>query len=97
MGEDLRIVRQAPVIFDSGVRSATDAIIALALRATALGLGQPYPYALSYGGAQSLTHYLRSFLAELDLCLAVCGFKDLATLKEAGVEEVINSQALLPS
>src|SRR6201999_629633 len=31
-----------PVIFDSGVRSATDAIIALALGATAVGLGRPY-------------------------------------------------------
>jgi isopentenyl diphosphate isomerase/L-lactate dehydrogenase-like FMN-dependent dehydrogenase len=47
-------------------------------------------------GAESLTHYLRSFLAELDLCMAVCGFKDIATLKEAGVEEVINSGELLP-
>ena len=84
-------------MFDSGVRSATDAIIALALGATAVGLGRPYAYALSYGGAESLTHYLRSFLAELDLCLAVCGFKDIATLKVAGVEEVINARALLPS
>ena len=86
-----------PVMFDSGVRSATDAIIALALGATAVGIGRPYAYALSYGGAESLTHYLRSFLAELDLCLAVCGFKHLATLKEAGVEQVINARALLPS
>jgi isopentenyl diphosphate isomerase/L-lactate dehydrogenase-like FMN-dependent dehydrogenase len=82
-----------PVMFDSGVRSATDAIIALALGATAVGLGRPYAYALSYGGAESLTHYLRSFLAELDLCLTVCGFKDIASLKEAGVEEVINARA----
>ena len=64
--------------------------------ATAVGIGRPYAYALSYGGAESLTHYLRSFLAELDLCLAVCGFKDIATLREAGVEEVINARALLP-
>ena len=85
-----------PVMFDSGVRSATDAIIALALGATAVGLGRPYAYALSYGGAESLTHYLRSLLAELDLCLAVCGFKNIATLKEAGVEEVINSRELPP-
>src|SRR5271167_1571920 len=84
----------APVMFDSGVRSATDAIIALALGATAVGIGRPYAYALSYGGVESLTHYLRSFLAELDLCLAVCGFEDLAALKEAGVEEVINSREL---
>jgi lactate 2-monooxygenase len=79
-----------PVMFDSGVRSATDAIIALALGATAVGLGRPYAYALSYGDAESLTHYLRSFLAELDLCLAICGFKDIATLKEAGCEQILS-------
>jgi lactate 2-monooxygenase len=45
-------------------------------------------YALSYGGAESLTHFLRSFLAELDLCLAVCGFQDIASLKAAGCEQV---------
>jgi lactate 2-monooxygenase len=77
-------------MFDSGVRSPTDAIIALALGATAVGIGRPYAYALSHGGAESLTHYLRSCLAELDLCLAVCGFKDIATLKEAGCEQVLS-------
>jgi lactate 2-monooxygenase len=75
-----------PVMFDSGVRDATDVVIALALGATAVGIGRPYAYALSYGGAESLTHFLNSFLAEFDLCLAVCGFKDIAALKEAGCE-----------
>jgi lactate 2-monooxygenase len=59
------------------------------LGATAVGLGRPYAYALSYGGTESLTHYLKSFLAELDLCLAICGFKDIASLKEAGSEEAL--------
>jgi lactate 2-monooxygenase len=78
-----------PVMFDSGVRSATDAVIALALGATAVGLGRTYAYALSYGGTESLTHYLKSFLAELDLCLAICGFEDIASLKEAGAEQAM--------
>jgi isopentenyl diphosphate isomerase/L-lactate dehydrogenase-like FMN-dependent dehydrogenase len=78
-----------PVMFDGGVRSATDAVIALALGATAVGIGRSYAYALSYGGTESLTHYLKSFLAELDLCLAICGFKDIATLKEAGSEQAL--------
>src|SRR6185503_5992384 len=56
-----------PVMFDGGVRSATDAVIALALGATAVGIGRSYVYALSSGGTESLTHYLRTFLAELDL------------------------------
>jgi lactate 2-monooxygenase len=78
-----------PVMFDSGVRDATDAVIALALGATAVGIGRPYAYALSYGGTESLTHYLKSFLAEFDLTLAICGFKDIATLKQAGCEQAL--------
>ncbi|HTQ22288.1 alpha-hydroxy-acid oxidizing protein, partial [Mycobacterium sp.] len=81
-----------PVMFDGGIRSATDAVIALALGATAVGIGRSYAYAMSYGGAESLTHYLKSFLAELDLCLAICGFKDIASLKEAGTEEALTFQ-----
>jgi lactate 2-monooxygenase len=80
-----------PVMFDSGVRDATDALIALALGATAVGIGRPYAYALSYGGSESLTHYLKSFLAELDLTLAICGFKDITALKEAGCERVLTA------
>ena len=79
-----------PVMFDSGVRDATDVVIALALGATAVGIGRPYAYALSYGGAASLTHFLKSFLAEFNLCLAVCGFKDIAALKEAGCEPALH-------
>jgi lactate 2-monooxygenase len=80
-----------PVMFDSGVRNATDAIIALALGATAVGIGRPYAYALSYGGTESLTHYLRCFLAEFDLTLSNCGFKDIATLRAAGVEPALTA------
>ena len=80
--------RLTPVMFDSGARDATDAVIALARGATAVGIGRPHPYALSYGGAESLTHFLKSFLAELDLCMAICGFKDIASLKAMGVKEL---------
>src|SRR6478672_10507386 len=85
-----------PVMFDGGVRSATDAVIALALGATAVGIGRPYAYALSYGGATSLTHYLRSLLAELDLCLAISGFEDIAALRQAGVEAVMQFSPRAP-
>ncbi|MFD3454188.1 alpha-hydroxy-acid oxidizing protein [Streptomyces sp. NPDC058691] len=41
-----------------GVRDATHVVIALARGATVVGIGRPYAYALSYGGAESLTHFL---------------------------------------
>ncbi len=70
----------SPVLFDSGVRSGADVIKALALGATAVGVGRPYVYALSLGGVAGLVHLLNALLAEADLIMAVDGYKSLADL-----------------
>ncbi len=62
-----------PVLFDSGVRSAADAFVALALGARAVLLGRPYIWALGIGGEAGVTEFLRGFLAELDLTFALSG------------------------
>jgi lactate 2-monooxygenase len=69
-----------PVLFDSGVRSGADVIKALALGATAVGIGRPYAYALAVGGVDGLVHELRSILAEADLIMAVDGYPTLKDL-----------------
>ncbi|MCX4750065.1 alpha-hydroxy-acid oxidizing protein [Kitasatospora sp. NBC_01287] len=69
-----------PVLFDSGIRSGTDAVKAIALGATAVGIGRPYAYGLALGGAEGIVHVLRSILAEADLTMAVDGYPDLAAL-----------------
>lgn len=71
----------APVLFDSGVRSGVDALRALALGATAVGIGRPYVYGLAVGGQAGITHVMRSLLAEADLTMAVNGYPDLASLR----------------
>jgi lactate 2-monooxygenase len=70
----------APVLFDSGVRSGADVIKAIALGATAVGIGRPYAYGLAIGGADGVVHVLRSILAEADLIMAVDGYPTLADL-----------------
>jgi lactate 2-monooxygenase len=77
-----------PVLFDSGIRSGTDVAKALALGATAVGVGRPYVYALAVGGADGIVSQLRSILAELDLLMAVDGFPTLADLRAAGTVPV---------
>lgn len=73
-----------PVLFDSGVRSGTDAVKALALGATAVGVGRPYVYGLAIGAAEGAAWVLRSILAEADLLMAVNGYPTLADVREAG-------------
>jgi lactate 2-monooxygenase len=69
-----------PVLFDSGVRSGADVIKALALGATAVGIGRPYAYGLALGGVDGVIHVLRTILAEADLIMAVDGYPTLKDL-----------------
>lgn len=75
-----------PVLFDSGVRSGTDAVKALALGARAVGVGRPYTYGLALGGAEGAAWVLRSILAEADLLMAVNGYPALADVRQAGAK-----------
>lgn len=73
-----------PVLFDSGVRSGSDVVKALALGAAAVGIGRPYSYGLALDGAAGAAHVLRCILAEADLLMAVNGYPDLAAVRAAG-------------
>jgi len=77
-----------PVLFDSGVRNGTDAVKALALGATAVGIGRSYAYALALGGEDGLVHYLRSVLAEADLLMAIDGYPTLSDLRKDSIRRV---------
>jgi lactate 2-monooxygenase len=65
------------VLFDSGVRSGADALKALALGARAVLLGRPYIWGLALGGRQGVVEVLRSFLADLDLAMALSGYAEI--------------------
>ncbi|MGW7240924.1 lactate 2-monooxygenase [Streptomyces sp. NPDC054804] len=78
-----------PVLFDSGVRTGADIIKAVALGATAVGVGRPYAYGLAYGGEAGLVHVLRALLAEADLIMAVDGYPTLADLTPEALRRVV--------
>ena len=77
-----------PVLFDSGVRSGADVVKALALGATAVGIGRPYAWGLGLGGEDGVVHILRTILAEADLIMAVDGYPTVADLTPDSLRRV---------
>jgi lactate 2-monooxygenase len=75
---------EVPVLFDSGIRSGSDMVKALALGARAVGVGRPFVYGLALDGAEGAAHVLKCLLAEADLLMAVNGYPTLADLRAAG-------------
>ena len=85
LGDVADAVPDVPVLFDSGVRSGSDVVKALALGATAVGIGRPYAYGAALGGAAGVVHVLRTILAEADLLMAVDGYPTIADLTREAI------------
>jgi isopentenyl diphosphate isomerase/L-lactate dehydrogenase-like FMN-dependent dehydrogenase len=77
-----------PVLLDSGIRTGADAFKAIALGARAVLLGRPYVWGLAVGGAEGVRHVLRSFLAELDLTVALAGYTRIMDIGPDALERV---------
>jgi lactate 2-monooxygenase len=74
VGDDLA------VLFDSGIRSGSDVLKALALGADAVLLGRPYIWGLALEGQEGVETVLKMILADLDLTMALCGCTSPAEL-----------------
>ncbi|KAF2798928.1 FMN-dependent alpha-hydroxy acid dehydrogenase [Melanomma pulvis-pyrius CBS 109.77] len=66
------------VLFDSGIRTGSDVLKAIALGAKAVLLGRPYVYGLAIGGESGVKHVLDCLLADTDNSLANLGKKNLS-------------------
>jgi lactate 2-monooxygenase len=69
---------RAPVLVDSGVRSGADMLRALAVGATAVGLGRPYVWGLAAGGEEGVREVIRNYRADFDLTLGLAGCASIA-------------------
>ncbi len=77
---------EVPVLLDSGVRTGSDVLCALALGARAVLVARPWALALGLAGQAGVTQILRGLLADLDLTLAMCG---LASIEAVDRELVV--------
>jgi lactate 2-monooxygenase len=76
---------RVPVLLDSGIRSGADVLRALALGATAVGLGRPYAWGLAVGGEDGVRETIRNLRADFDLTLGLAG---CGSLSDVGPETI---------
>lgn len=68
------------LLFDSGIRTGSDVLTALALGAKAVLIGRPYMYGLAIAGQEGVKHVFKSILAETDNALGNLGKSSLKDL-----------------
>ncbi|CCM03736.1 uncharacterized protein FIBRA_05882 [Fibroporia radiculosa] len=74
------------ILFDSGIRTGSDVIKAIALGAQAVLYGRPFMYALALGGQDGVESQIRAILADVHVTLGLSGFKNLDEIRgKAGV------------
>lgn len=66
-----------PLLIDSGFRSGTDILRALALGASAVQVGRATLFGLAAGGEAGVAHALSILRTELDIAMALTGIADL--------------------
>jgi len=71
---------QPTLLLDSGIRSGTDVLLALALGANACLIGRPYIYGLAIDGADGVRQVIENSIAELDLTMGLLGISNIAAL-----------------
>ncbi len=71
---------QIEVHLDSGIRSGQDVLKALAMGATGTYIGRSYIYGLGAMGEAGVTKSLEVIHKELDVSMALCGRRDIASL-----------------
>jgi 4-hydroxymandelate oxidase len=76
-----------PVILDGGIRRGTDVFTALALGATAVGIGRPYIWGLGAFGQEGVEMVLAILRRETELVMAQCGAPTIAKITRAHIAE----------
>jgi len=80
-----------PVLLDGGVRRGTDVYKALALGASAVGIGRPYVWGLATFGAQGVERVLDIVNMELRLAMVGCGARTVKEISRSSVIDTVHT------
>jgi isopentenyl diphosphate isomerase/L-lactate dehydrogenase-like FMN-dependent dehydrogenase len=78
---------KVPVFMDSGVRCGADVFKALALGASAVGIGRPYAWGLAAYGEAGVERALEILNLELRLAMVGCGARRIAEISPTSLVE----------
>lgn len=81
------------IMFDSGIRGASDVFKALAIGAKFCFVGRLYIYGLSIKGELGVRHVMKSLLADFDILMNVAGFQSVDQI----TREHLDSAAVTPT
>jgi 4-hydroxymandelate oxidase len=83
-----KVAGRIPVIVDGGVRRGTDVLKALALGATAVGIGRPYLYGLGVGGGEGVTRVVEILRREFEMAMMLTGRPTIASIDRSVIWEL---------
>ncbi|RMJ26037.1 L-lactate dehydrogenase [Aspergillus sp. HF37] len=84
------------VMYDSGIRGASDVVKALALGARFVFVGRLFIWGLSIMGEEGVRHVMKSLLADLDILMCVSGFNSVKDFDRSILETYPRSSMLIP-
>jgi lactate 2-monooxygenase len=73
---------RVPVLFDSGIRTGADILMAIGLGASAVMIGRPIAWALAVNGQAGVEHLLRCLLADVEASMCNLGISRLRELRD---------------
>ena len=71
---------RVPVVLDSGIRGGADVFKALALGASAVGVGRPYVYGLALAGRAGVRQVISDLSAEFELTMGLAGCRSVGEI-----------------
>ncbi|GAB1191578.1 hypothetical protein APSETT444_000758 [Aspergillus pseudonomiae] len=84
------------IMYDSGVRGASDVAKALALGARFVFVGRLWIWGLSIMGEEGVRHVMKSLLADFDIFMCVAGFNSVEELDRSILESYPKGYTLIP-